>query len=99
MVNNFRQVQKFDERLVYISFRQGIILSVALAGVLGISIVLAVSVWLFKRKKSKKVTTRESFINQPSRRRLRSTPEVPGSLRHPRKDLALDTTYFGSLDT
>lgn len=32
----------------------GIILSVALAGVLGISIVLAVSIWLFKRKKSKK---------------------------------------------
>ncbi|XP_008851231.1 carbonic anhydrase 12 isoform X2 [Nannospalax galili] len=63
MVNNFRQVQKFDERLVYISFRQGIltdtglslgvILSVALAGVLGISIVLAVSIWLFQRKKSK----------------------------------------------
>jgi hypothetical protein len=23
MINNFRQVQKFDERLVYISFRQG----------------------------------------------------------------------------
>ncbi|XP_035300548.1 carbonic anhydrase 12 isoform X4 [Cricetulus griseus] len=54
MVNNFRQVQKFDERLVYISFRQGIILSVTLAGVLGISIVLAVSIWLFRRKKSKK---------------------------------------------
>ncbi|XP_057624283.1 carbonic anhydrase 12 isoform X1 [Chionomys nivalis] len=65
MVNNFRQVQKFDERLVYISFRQvglltdtglslGIILSVALAGILGISIVLAVSIWLFRRKKSKK---------------------------------------------
>nr|XP_020038407.1 carbonic anhydrase 12 [Castor canadensis] len=64
MINNFRQVQKFDERLVYISFRQegilpdtelsvGIILSVALAGVLGICIVLAVSVWLFRRKKSK----------------------------------------------
>ncbi|XP_017658645.1 carbonic anhydrase 12 isoform X3 [Nannospalax galili] len=53
MVNNFRQVQKFDERLVYISFRQGVILSVALAGVLGISIVLAVSIWLFQRKKSK----------------------------------------------
>nr|XP_048279917.1 carbonic anhydrase 12 isoform X2 [Myodes glareolus] len=62
MVNNFRQVQKFDERLVYISFRQGlltdtglslgIILSVALAGILGISIVLAVSIWLFRRKKS-----------------------------------------------
>ncbi|KAL1782513.1 carbonic anhydrase 12 isoform X1 [Sigmodon hispidus] len=64
MVNNFRRVQKFDERLVYISFRQGhltdtrlslgIILSVALAAVLGISIVLAVSIWLFRRKKSKK---------------------------------------------
>ncbi|XP_036049856.1 carbonic anhydrase 12 isoform X2 [Onychomys torridus] len=65
MVNNFRQVQKFDERLVYISFRQvglltdtglslGIILSVALAGVLGISIVLAVAIWLFRRKKSRK---------------------------------------------
>ena len=23
MINNFRQVQKFDERLVYVSFRQG----------------------------------------------------------------------------
>nr|XP_045016097.1 carbonic anhydrase 12 isoform X1 [Jaculus jaculus] len=63
MVNNFRQVQKFDERLVYISFRKvgnltdtglsmGVILSVALAGVLGISIVAAVSIWLFRRKKS-----------------------------------------------
>lgn len=29
----------------------GIILSVALAGILGISIVLAVSIWLFRRKK------------------------------------------------
>ncbi|XP_019297410.2 carbonic anhydrase 12 isoform X3 [Panthera pardus] len=65
MVNNFRRVQNFDERLVYISFRQvqdltytglslGIILSVALAGVLGICVVLAVSIWLFRRKKSKK---------------------------------------------
>ncbi|KAK2491660.1 hypothetical protein MC885_019436 [Smutsia gigantea] len=65
MVNNFRQVQKFDERLVYVSFRQGqdltytglslgIVLAVALAGILGICIVLAVSIWLFRRKKSKK---------------------------------------------
>ncbi|XP_037689688.1 carbonic anhydrase 12 [Choloepus didactylus] len=65
LVNNFRQVQKFDERLVYVSFQQvqdftytglslGIILSVALAGGLGICIVLAVSFWLFRRKKSKK---------------------------------------------
>ncbi|KAF5925372.1 hypothetical protein HPG69_001816 [Diceros bicornis minor] len=79
MVKNFRQVQKFDERLVYVSFRQGeemlfnfqsfplpfkvqdltstglslgIVLWVVLAGVLGICIVLAVSIWLFKRRKS-----------------------------------------------
>ncbi|KAL2790670.1 carbonic anhydrase 12 isoform 3 precursor [Daubentonia madagascariensis] len=54
MINNFRQVQKFDERLVYISFQRGIILSVALAGILGICIILAVSIWLFRRKKSSK---------------------------------------------
>ncbi|XP_010639506.1 carbonic anhydrase 12 isoform X1 [Fukomys damarensis] len=58
MVNNFRRVQNFDERLVYISFQQelsmGIILSVALAGILGICIVVAVSIWLFRRKKSTK---------------------------------------------
>ncbi|KAF6129083.1 carbonic anhydrase 12 [Phyllostomus discolor] len=54
MVNNFRQVQKFDERLVYVSFQQGIILSVALAGALGICIILAVSIWLFRRKRSSK---------------------------------------------
>ncbi|XP_045150890.1 carbonic anhydrase 12 [Echinops telfairi] len=63
MVNNFRRVQKFDERMVYVSFRQeqdlpyaglslGIILSVALAGILGICIVLGVSIWLFRRRKS-----------------------------------------------
>ncbi|XP_003267132.1 carbonic anhydrase 12 isoform X3 [Nomascus leucogenys] len=54
MINNFRQVQKFDERLVYTSFSQGIILSLALAGVLGICIVVAVSIWLFRRKSVKK---------------------------------------------
>ncbi|XP_025246017.1 carbonic anhydrase 12 isoform X3 [Theropithecus gelada] len=54
MINNFRQVQKFDERLVYTSFSQGIILSLALAGVLGICIVMAVSIWLFRRKSIKK---------------------------------------------
>uniref|UniRef100_A0A2K5LCV0 Carbonic anhydrase n=1 Tax=Cercocebus atys TaxID=9531 RepID=A0A2K5LCV0_CERAT len=54
MINNFRQVQKFDERLVYTSFSQGIILSLALAGILGICIVMAVSIWLFRRKSIKK---------------------------------------------
>ncbi|XP_015996596.2 carbonic anhydrase 12 isoform X2 [Rousettus aegyptiacus] len=78
MINNFRHVQKFDERLVYISFRQeqdltyaglslGIILSVTLAGILGICIVLAVSVWLFRRKKScKKDDNNKGVIYKPA---------------------------------
>ncbi|XP_055971295.1 carbonic anhydrase 12 [Sorex fumeus] len=66
MVNNFRRVQKFDERMVYVSFQQGIILSVALAGVLGICIVLAVSIWLFRRKKSKKGNYSKGVIYKPA---------------------------------
>uniref|UniRef100_A0A667GFY3 Carbonic anhydrase n=1 Tax=Lynx canadensis TaxID=61383 RepID=A0A667GFY3_LYNCA len=66
MVNNFRRVQNFDERLVYISFRQGIILSVALAGVLGICVVLAVSIWLFRRKKSSKKGDNKGVIYKPA---------------------------------
>ncbi|XP_007166034.1 carbonic anhydrase 12 isoform X1 [Balaenoptera acutorostrata] len=77
MINNFRQVQKFDERLVYVSFRQGpdptytglslgIALSVALAGVLGISMVLAVSIWLFRRKKSGKKVANKGVIYKPA---------------------------------
>ncbi|XP_023585468.1 carbonic anhydrase 12 isoform X2 [Trichechus manatus latirostris] len=71
MVNNFRQVQKLDERLVYVSFRQdltyeglsvGIILSVVLAGILGICIVLGVFIWLFRRKKSKKGDSNKGVI-------------------------------------
>ncbi|XP_051836861.1 carbonic anhydrase 12 isoform X2 [Antechinus flavipes] len=65
MINNFRRVQKFDERLVRVSFHQeqdfsyaglsmGVILSVAIAGVLGVSVILALSIWLLRRKKSKK---------------------------------------------
>ncbi|XP_049761945.1 carbonic anhydrase 12 isoform X2 [Elephas maximus indicus] len=66
LVDNFRQVQKFDERLVYVSFRQGIILSVALASVLGICIVLGVSIWLFRRKKSKKDDSNKGVIYKPA---------------------------------
>lgn len=77
MVNNFRRVQKFDERLVYISFRQvqdlshaglslGIILSVALAGILGVCIVVAASIWLFRRKKSKKGDSNKGVIYKPA---------------------------------
>ncbi|XP_004855739.1 carbonic anhydrase 12 isoform X5 [Heterocephalus glaber] len=70
MVNNFRRVQKFDERLVYISFQQelsmGIILSVALAGILGICIVLAVSIWLFRRKKGSTKGENKGVIYKPA---------------------------------
>ncbi|XP_007956213.1 carbonic anhydrase 12 [Orycteropus afer afer] len=77
MVNNFRQVQKFDERLVYVSFRQvqdltyaglsmGVILSVALAGIVGICVVLGVSIWLFRRKKSKKGDSNKGVIYKPA---------------------------------
>ncbi|XP_026979042.1 carbonic anhydrase 12 isoform X1 [Sagmatias obliquidens] len=78
MINNFRQVQKFDERLVYVSFRRegpdatytgpslGIVLFVALAGVLGICIVLAVSIWLFRRKKSSKKVANKGVIYKPA---------------------------------
>uniref|UniRef100_A0A8C2QTL6 Carbonic anhydrase n=1 Tax=Capra hircus TaxID=9925 RepID=A0A8C2QTL6_CAPHI len=66
MVNNFRQVQKFDERLVYVSFQQGIVLSVALACGLGICIVLVVSIWLFRRRKSSKKGENKGVIYKPA---------------------------------
>uniref|UniRef100_G1P9B3 carbonic anhydrase n=1 Tax=Myotis lucifugus TaxID=59463 RepID=G1P9B3_MYOLU len=80
MVNNFRRVQKFDERLVYISFQQerdltyaglslGIILSVVLACILGFCIVLAVTIWLFRRKKSKKGGSNKGVIYKPALRK------------------------------
>lgn len=66
MVNNFRRVQKFDERLVYVSFQQGIVLSVALACGLGICIVLAVSIWLLRRRKSSKKGANKGVIYKPA---------------------------------
>nr|XP_014430804.1 carbonic anhydrase 12 isoform X2 [Pelodiscus sinensis] len=59
MVNNFRHIQEFDERLVSVSFRQnsvhgglsmGFVLSVTVASVLGIIIMLAVAFWLLRKK-------------------------------------------------
>ncbi|XP_037358545.1 carbonic anhydrase 12 isoform X1 [Talpa occidentalis] len=84
MVNNFRRVQKFDERLVYVSFQQvqdltyagfslGIILSVALAGILGVCVVLAVSIWLFRRKKSSKKGENKGVIYKPAIRKETET--------------------------
>ncbi|XP_013227647.2 carbonic anhydrase 12 [Columba livia] len=53
MVDNFRNVQEFRERLVFISFREGFVVSLVIVCVLGILIVLAVAVWLLRRKSCK----------------------------------------------
>ncbi|XP_040425366.1 carbonic anhydrase 12 isoform X2 [Cygnus olor] len=53
MVDNFRNVQEFRERLVFISFREGVV-SVVITCILGVLIILAVACWLFKRKSCKK---------------------------------------------
>ncbi|XP_072469464.1 carbonic anhydrase 12 isoform X3 [Notamacropus eugenii] len=66
MVDNFRKVQKFDERLVRVSFQKGIILSVAIAGVLGVSVILALSIWLLRRKKSSKKEENKGVIYKPA---------------------------------
>ncbi|XP_074901640.1 carbonic anhydrase 12 [Buteo buteo] len=54
MVDNFRNVQEFHERLVFISFREGFVASVVIACILGVLIILAVAFWLLKRKSCKK---------------------------------------------
>ncbi|XP_007479605.1 carbonic anhydrase 12 isoform X1 [Monodelphis domestica] len=77
MVNNFRRVQKFDERLVRVSFHQeqdfsyaglsmGVILSVAIAGVLGVAVILALSIWLLRKKKSSKKEDNKGVIYKPA---------------------------------
>ncbi|KAM9640628.1 carbonic anhydrase 12 isoform 3-T3 [Morphnus guianensis] len=54
MVDNFRNVQEFHERLVFISFHEGFVASVVIACILGVLIILAVAFWLLKRKSCKK---------------------------------------------
>uniref|UniRef100_G1SM71 Carbonic anhydrase n=1 Tax=Oryctolagus cuniculus TaxID=9986 RepID=G1SM71_RABIT len=77
MINNFRPIQNFGVRLVHASFQEvqilpgtglsvGIILSVALAGVLGICIVLAVCIWFFRRKKGSKKGDNKGVIYKPA---------------------------------
>uniref|UniRef100_A0A8D2QJG8 Carbonic anhydrase n=1 Tax=Zonotrichia albicollis TaxID=44394 RepID=A0A8D2QJG8_ZONAL len=62
MVDNFRNVQDFHERLVFISFLVltlvpvfplflGFVVSVVIACVLGVLIILAVAFWLLKKKR------------------------------------------------
>ncbi|KAM6301751.1 carbonic anhydrase 12 [Podargus strigoides] len=54
MVNNFRNIQEFRERLVFISFREGFVVSLVVACVLGVLIILALACWLLKRRSCKK---------------------------------------------
>ncbi|XP_071424881.1 carbonic anhydrase 12 [Pithys albifrons albifrons] len=54
MVDNFRNVQEFQERLVFISFREGFVVSAVIGCTLGVLTVLAVIFWLLKKKSCKK---------------------------------------------
>ncbi|XP_061450919.1 carbonic anhydrase 12 [Rhineura floridana] len=62
MVNNFRRVQKVDERLVSVSFRQGFVLFVVLASSLSTVFIIAVAFWLIRRRKSIKRTKEDKGV-------------------------------------
>ncbi|XP_009679925.2 carbonic anhydrase 12 [Struthio camelus] len=67
MVDNFRHVQKFDERLVFISFHEGVVVSVVIACIVGVLIILAAAFWLLKRKSCKKGEDNAGVIYKPGR--------------------------------
>ncbi|KAG8440204.1 hypothetical protein GDO86_006119 [Hymenochirus boettgeri] len=54
MTNNYRQLQAHGDRLVSVSFREGVVLTVALACGLGVLVVLVVTCVLIHRKRSRK---------------------------------------------
>ncbi|KAM3924896.1 carbonic anhydrase 12 [Leptodactylus fuscus] len=54
MTDNYRMLQPDGNRLVSVSFREGIILAVTLACILGSLVIIAVTCWLFHRKKGGK---------------------------------------------
>ncbi|XP_056428831.1 carbonic anhydrase 12 isoform X3 [Hyla sarda] len=56
MVDNYRRLQQEGDRRVSVSFREGIVLAVTLACVLGTVVLTAVTCWLFQRKKRGKET-------------------------------------------
>ncbi|XP_029431637.1 carbonic anhydrase 12 isoform X2 [Rhinatrema bivittatum] len=67
MTDNFRHVQEFDERLVYVSFREGVVLSVVLASVLGVSIITGVTCWMLRKKRSiKRDDDNQGVIYKPA---------------------------------
>nr|XP_020640366.1 carbonic anhydrase 12 isoform X1 [Pogona vitticeps] len=63
MVNNFRRVQEFEERLVSVSFRQGFVLSVVLTSGLSTVALMALAFWLIRRKRSSTRTKEEKGVS------------------------------------
>ncbi|XP_040269592.1 carbonic anhydrase 12 [Bufo bufo] len=51
MIDNYRWLQQEGDRLVTVSFREGTVLAVTLACVLGSVVIIAVTCWLCRRKK------------------------------------------------
>uniref|UniRef100_A0A8C5SV78 Carbonic anhydrase n=1 Tax=Laticauda laticaudata TaxID=8630 RepID=A0A8C5SV78_LATLA len=75
MVDNFRRVQEFDERMVSVSFQQdpalverspGFVLFVVLASVLGIVSVTMAAFWLIRRKSLQRAKEEKGVIYKPA---------------------------------
>ncbi|KAE8617148.1 hypothetical protein XENTR_v10008994 [Xenopus tropicalis] len=54
MTNNYRQLQPHGDRLVSVSFREGVVLTIALACLLGVLVIIAVTCLLIRRKRRSK---------------------------------------------
>ncbi|XP_040199008.1 carbonic anhydrase 12 [Rana temporaria] len=54
MTNNYRRLQREGDRLVSVSFKEGVVLSVVLACALGSLVIISITCWLFHRKKRSK---------------------------------------------
>ncbi|XP_070618268.1 carbonic anhydrase 12 [Erythrolamprus reginae] len=75
MVDNFRRVQEFDERMVSVSFRQdpapgegspGLVLFVVLASVLGVVFVTMAAFWLVRRESLQRAKEEKGVIYKPA---------------------------------
>ncbi|XP_062819168.1 carbonic anhydrase 12 [Anolis carolinensis] len=66
MVNNFRKIQEFDERLVSVSFRQGFVASVTAGSLCGTIALSAIAVWLVRRKRSKQTREGQGVAYKPA---------------------------------
>uniref|UniRef100_H3AUJ4 Carbonic anhydrase n=1 Tax=Latimeria chalumnae TaxID=7897 RepID=H3AUJ4_LATCH len=56
MMDNYRHTQEPGDRIVFITFRQGIVLSLILAGALGALVVIAIVCFVLQRNRAKKQT-------------------------------------------